>query len=1358
MATTAASNAPSAAAAAAAAASTVPSSGAHNSNALLIPRYLFGIKGSVKNHIAFADENIVVYPCGHNVVLHNMESKEQQFIHGMESGSVGGITALSVSPNKRYVAIAEKAEKAVIHIHDLVTLRRRKTLALADNMSDSCVWVAFSSDNKYCVAQGGAPDWMLSLWLWEKAKLLASVKATNQAGGAVNQVDFSPNDPSVLCVSGNGIIKFLRFVDGQLRLQATPLKREPANFLCHAWVSDDRVVAAADTGELWLFEGVEFRQVLASSPSDGNYVSSILGYSKGFVCGGSGGIVRIYDRSDDGREFYKKAKTFSVEGNSSTIANLAISPTEDSLVCSLDNNQLYVLTLSSTDILKEDAMNFEPLATSFHQPGNAGDHITGLDTCIRKPLVVTCGLDKSVRVWNYLDKSTDIMKFFKEDTYAVAFHPSGLHVAVGFTDKLKLLNILMDDIRAFREFAIKACREVRFSHGGQYLAAANNNVVQVYATYTGELVGVLRGHSNRVNAIAWKHDDRKLLTCGADGAILVWNLRTATKVGDGHSQARCTYTDAILTHDGDVVYATGTDGLLKEIDVVTGVARCEHWAGGVSLGPLALAPSQQFLYAGTVEPNRPGSIRVYRLPLDNDASNAVAAAAATAAAASGSGATTTGGGASGNAAPSPTSPTAAGAAASQAAGATTTTALQTLAASQSYVEYQCHDLPVTRMRLSFDNQFLFTAGEDGSLCIFETRDLGGKSGGKGGGASSGSGGGGGSKEARSISTIGGVSLDGGSNSNAPGGGNGIATNANGMAFAEEILVTKSDLEEKNRLMHELKTKVDELTLHNEYQLRLKDMNYKEKIKEVSDKFMAELTQDRQRCTDLQQDKVEMESEYQKKMSEMTKSHKNEFLDLKATYEAKIQAEKDRYTALEQARGEQNARFEEENHRLVESHTQFLAEMTTEYDQKVAQEQELQAKCAKAKELLVHTNETLKRQLEEDAELEIEELKMRYEAKLQEEREATLRLKGENGIMKKKFSALQKDIEDQKEEIRSLEEKGKELFENIKGLEKDIQGHKKEIREREETIQDKEKRIYDLKKKNQELEKFKFVLDYKIKELKRQIEPREKEIADMKKQIEEMDAELEQYHKSNAALDLMIGELRLKMDGMQKELDAQIRQVALGKLLMKQVQNDILTCAHVIEDKKALKNAVMALNKKYEEAVALDAKEPNSQAEYNRQREYLEKEVESLKRKIMKGMTINESELHRLQRENAMLTTQVNELRREFHNVKMSTQELRETAPLVLGGALRQQQQPHTAPALSEKSVGGGDKAREVELQRTQIAHLKERLTALQRAMGGALQLSLTGASTTALGVSSSTMARRPAPPPSSSPSHRLPPV
>ncbi len=43
----------------------------------------------------------------------------------------------------------------------------------------------------------------------------------------------------------------------------------------------------------------------------------------------------------------------------------------------------------------------------------------------------------------------------------------------------------------------------------------------------------------------------------------------------------------------------------------------------------------------------------------------------------------------------------------------------------------------------------------------------------------------------------------------------------------------------------------------------------------------------------------------------------------------------------------------------------------------------------------------------------------------------------------------------------------------------------------------------MKKKTQELEKFKFVLDYKIKELKRDIGPREVEIQKLNEQTNKM---------------------------------------------------------------------------------------------------------------------------------------------------------------------------------------------------------------------------------------------------------------
>ena len=54
--------------------------------------------------------------------------------------------------------------------------------------------------------------------------------------------------------------------------------------------------------------------VLASSPSDGESIDSIIAFSKGFVCGGAGGTLRIFERSDDVREYYKCAKIFTIEG------------------------------------------------------------------------------------------------------------------------------------------------------------------------------------------------------------------------------------------------------------------------------------------------------------------------------------------------------------------------------------------------------------------------------------------------------------------------------------------------------------------------------------------------------------------------------------------------------------------------------------------------------------------------------------------------------------------------------------------------------------------------------------------------------------------------------------------------------------------------------------------------------------------------------------------------------------------------------------------------------------------------------------------------------------------------------------
>lgn len=85
-----------------------------------------------------------------------------------------------------------------------------------------------------------------------------------------------------------------------------------------------------------------------------------------------------------------------------------------------------------------------------------------------------------------------------------------------------------------------------------------------------------------------------------------------------------------------------------------------------------------------------------------------------------------------------------------------------------------------------------------------------------------------------------------------------------------------------------------------------------------------------------------------------------------------------------------------------------------------------------------------KETEEDADEEILELKHKYAHRLREEKEVGMRLKGENGVMRKKFNTLQSEIDSQKTEINKMYGEEKKLHGVIKSLEKDIAGLKKEV--------------------------------------------------------------------------------------------------------------------------------------------------------------------------------------------------------------------------------------------------------------------------------------------------------------------------
>ena len=397
--------------------------------------------------------------------------------------------------------------------------------------SNQILHASFSRDSKLCLALGGSPDYNLVLWQIHKAaKVVASIKLATPSGKSIYRADLSPNDSSIVCVSGNAILRFFRIVDHCFRPITINLNREPQNYTCHCWLPTGQIVLGTSTGDIIIIRNFEVDNILTIKEDVEMPICSIVSFSKGIIAGGSG-ILFIYNHMDGDKELLFLARKFHIRNDNASITNLALSPSEETLILSTANNQMYSFPLASLDILKEDENNFRYTSYPFHSVGPQGkSNISSMDSCIWKPIIVTCGLDKSVRIWNYEDKMMEVIEYFNEDILDISVHPCGLKILLCCTTSVRLCSILVDGLKLAHEIEIKSCQLCRFSSGGQYFALAYNAFVQIYDTYTCESICTLRGHSMAIKSICWKLGDTLICTIGEDGVMCTWTVPKGMRV------------------------------------------------------------------------------------------------------------------------------------------------------------------------------------------------------------------------------------------------------------------------------------------------------------------------------------------------------------------------------------------------------------------------------------------------------------------------------------------------------------------------------------------------------------------------------------------------------------------------------------------------------------------------------------------------------------------------------------------------------------------------------------------------------------------------------------------------------------
>jgi len=318
----------------------------------------------------------------------------------------------------------------------------------------------------------------------------------------------------------------------------------------------------------------------------------------------------------------------------------------------------------------------------------------------------------------------------------------------------------------------------------------------------------------------------------------------------------------------------------------------------------------------------------------------------------------------------------------------------------------------------------------------------------------------------------------------------------------------------------------------------------------------------------------------------------------------------------------------------------------------------------------------------------------------------LKAKGDVSIALKRLAEHGQEeqmLKDQQREYEEQREQLKKTRDTLKGL---IEEQKKTISDRDKVIGEKERKIYDLKKKTQELEKFKFVLDYKIKELKRDIVPREDEIQDMKKETNKMDSKLKGLNSYNSYLGLVVHDLDTKQTEMQNHIKQQRLLISAQAVKIKRFKDDIYQTVQFIQNYEELKKRVIELKDKYaKEHVKVLEIDPDIHSEYLSQKKYLEKSVGMLKKNLQKDNDIHKQDNLRIMRENVELIKEINRLRKEIDDIKRGGSK-GEVSPV---NNLRKASQELDGNNEFEGTLTILDKRKRLEKQREEVRALRSKI-------------------------------------------------
>jgi WD40 repeat protein len=788
-------------------------------------------------------------------------------------------------------------------------------------------------------------------------------------------------------------------------------------------------------------------------------------------------------------------------------------------IVSTSNNDLMMINIEEKEI---DRSLIKYLISPFHS-----DSVEGMDLCINKPYLISCSKDKSVRVWDYQNKIHVISKMFEEELYSIAFHPSAMHALVSTDDKIYPLNVFYDEIDNMAPpITSKKSKEIKFSNMGHLFAFDSGTWVKIYdflnmQIFSGPPPSGLQQKnfsitSSKINYLNWSDDDKNILASGTE-YIYDWEIKeehdTKPKI------AQTNVISAVYCDKNKSIIASTDDSCLRKLIKDNQNYSIEPFS--YPMRELHAFKKSKIVICSTTKINNTTENNP-----DNNEKNGI--------------------------------------------NNRFTTCLRVfpeINKNYDFMDIPAHQGETIRVRYNFEENKIFTCGEDGCINIYSIE----------------------------------IPFDEPEK----------FLNEQNSAFTNTVLIKRGEFKIREFNKKELPAKREEKLK----KIRSENNDKREGDRKLLDEKKKKIATTRYRETntlnDMQKDLEKSELEFDRKIKEEIQNNNDEYdnqfndnqiaLSVKTRdvegVRIKIKKQKEEHKQEKQKIAKKAKEEKEKILQEFEAKIKDLEGNKTELEGNIKSLETNQIEDSKALDWLNGQVITEITDNIDELRHKIDELKVHYthHIKKQKEEKEKLQQTGDN------LNFELKKIEEEMERQIKTKEKN---FENKKKAEDDLSKITKRI-------SDIENKIIECKKAHTYLEKCKFVLSYKIQELKKEAGPMEKVLEDLQLRTKEDELSLSKY---NREFDIISQKL-VNLDDLKEKTKTHEKTEHDLKNEINAFKIDLFNMLPFIDDYDKLREGFRNLRDKYLKTYVPEIQDHELESEFSNQKAKMKNRVTELKKTL-----------------------------------------------------------------------------------------------------------------------------------------------